>query len=287
MPSTSRPGEVRAAGAVVLRKGQVLLVHRPAYDDWSFPKGKLDRGEASPSAAVREVGEETGLRVRLGVPLSRQSYPNGSRTKVVDYWVGRVVGDPDVSSYLVNHEIDEVDWVDVDKAGKRLTYRRDRRTLKEALATGKATRALVLLRHAQARSRKRWARDDRERPLLMTGLAQARRAAPVLEAYGVSRILTSSSRRCVDTVRPYAERTGWPLTCTDALAEEDATPASVLEVVDDLVHTGEDGVLCTHRPVLPTVYDALGIPNEPQATGEVVVVHHRSGTIRAIERHLG
>jgi len=96
MPSASRPGDVRAAGAVVLRKGRVLLVHRPAYDDWSFPKGKLDRGESTVAAAIREVEEETGLRVRLGVPLSRQSYPTAARTKVVDYWVGRVVGDHDV-----------------------------------------------------------------------------------------------------------------------------------------------------------------------------------------------
>src|SRR5437868_5505689 len=120
MPSTSRPDEVRAAGAVVLRNNQVLLVHRPAYDDWSFPKGKLDPGESAPVAAVREVAEETGVRIRLGVPLRTQSYPNGGgRTKVVDYWVGRVVGDHDVSGYLVNDEIDEVCWVGVDKAERR------------------------------------------------------------------------------------------------------------------------------------------------------------------------
>src|SRR5919112_5587530 len=97
MPATSRAGAVRAAGAVVLRRGQVLLVHRPAYDDWAFPKGKLDRSELAPLAAVREVQEETGIRVRLGAPLTSQSYPNGARTKVVDYWVGRVVGGSDVS----------------------------------------------------------------------------------------------------------------------------------------------------------------------------------------------
>ena len=287
MPSASRPGDVRAAGAVVLRRGRVLLVHRPAYDDWSFPKGKLDRGETTVAAAVREVEEETGLRVRLGVPLARQSYPNGARTKVVDYWVGRVVGDHDVSGYQVNAEIDDVAWVKVEKAADRLTYKRDRRTLAEALETGKGTRALVVLRHGQARARKSWRHDDRLRPLMALGKTQARRLVPVLDAYAVSRLVTSSSIRCVDTVAPYAEHSGWPTLPTDGLSEEDATDASVLAIVDEVVAAGEDAVLCSHRPVLPSIYDALGIPREHHATGELVVIHHRGGRVRAVERHLG
>jgi 8-oxo-dGTP diphosphatase len=271
----------------VLRQGQVLLVHRPAYDDWSFPKGKLDPGEVAPVAAVREVGEETGVRARLGVPLASQWYPTARGTKVVDYWVGRVVGDSDVSGYLVNAEIDEVDWVPVEKADKRLSYTRDRTTLREALTTGKKTRALVLLRHGKARSRKAWRKDDRKRPLLVAGTAQARAAVPLLAAYGVTRIVTSTSTRCAETVTPYAENTGWPITRTDGLSEEDASDASVLAIMDELLHSGEDAVLCTHRPVLPSVYDALGVPPEHQATGELVVVHHRQGRVRALERHLG
>jgi 8-oxo-dGTP diphosphatase len=287
MPSASRPGDVRAAGAVVLRKGRVLLVHRPTYDDWSFPKGKLDRGETSVAAAVREVEEETGLRVRLGVPLSRQSYPNGARTKVVDYWVGRVTNGHDVSTYEVNAEIDEVAWVSIEKAVDRLTYKRDRRTLAEAVHTGKPTRALVVLRHGQARARKTWRRDDRLRPLMVLGNTQARAVVPVLDAYAVSRVVSSSSTRCIETVRPYVEHSGWPLTTTDGLAEEDATDASVLAIVDELIASGEDALLCTHRPVLPSVYDALGIAREHHATGELVVVHHRAGRVRAVERHAG
>jgi len=287
MAPQSRSAEVRAAGAVVLRKGRVLLVHRPAYDDWSFPKGKLDPGELSPVAAVREVEEETGVRVRLGVPLGGQRYPNGSRSKVVDYWVGRVVGDHDVSGYAVNDEIDEVAWVDVEKVEERLTYRRDRRTLREALATGKKTRALVVLRHGKARSRRAWHHDDRRRPLLKAGKDQARAAVPVLEAFGVSRIVTSSSARCADSVAPYAARTGTTMTPTDGLSEEDSTRRSVAEIVADLLRADEDAVLCTHRPVLPKVYDAIGIPAERHATGELVVVHHRRGRVRAVERHLG
>ena len=94
----------------------MLLVHRPRYGDWSFPKGKLDRGELAPVAAVREVGEETGVRIRLGTPLSYQRYPSGDRMKTVSYWHGRVIGDHSVDGYLVNDEIDEVAWVPLRKA---------------------------------------------------------------------------------------------------------------------------------------------------------------------------
>jgi 8-oxo-dGTP pyrophosphatase MutT (NUDIX family)/phosphohistidine phosphatase SixA len=287
MAPTSSPGDVLAAGAVVLRKGQVLLVHRPAYDDWSFPKGKLDRGEHPAVAAVREVGEETGLRVRLGVPLGRQSFPNGGRTKVVDYWVGRVLGDPDVSGYLVNAEIDEVAWVPVDKARAKLSYRRDCDTLREALTVGRKTRALVVLRHGQARARKTWKPDDRLRPLVAEGHAQAQVVVPLLAAYGVSRIVTSSSLRCVDTVLPYAIGSGRPMARTDGLSEEEATVRTVRAVVGDLVDSDTDAVLCTHRPVLPIVYDCLGVEPLSQSTGELVVVHHRGGRVRSVERHLG
>jgi 8-oxo-dGTP diphosphatase len=121
----------------------------------------------------------------------------------------------------------------------------------------------------------------------VAGTRQARAAVPLLAAYGVTRIVSSSSTRCVETVSPYVESSGWPLTRTDLLSEEDATSRSVLEVVDELLHADEDAVLCTHRPVLPAVYDAIGVPVEHQSTGELVVVHHRRGRVRALERHLG
>jgi 8-oxo-dGTP pyrophosphatase MutT (NUDIX family)/phosphohistidine phosphatase SixA len=287
MATTSSPGDVLAAGAVVLRKGRVLLVHRPAYDDWSFPKGKLDRGEHAAVAAVREVHEETGVRVRLGVPLARHSYPSGGRTKVVDYWVGRVLGDPDVSGYQVNDEIDDVEWVPLDKARGKLSYPRDGDTLREALVLGKKTRALMVLRHGEARTRKSWNDDDRLRPLVAEGHAQAQAVVPLLAAYGASRIVTSSSLRCVDTVRPYAERSGRPMTRADGLSEEDATRRSVCACVEALVGSRENAVLCTHRPVLAAVYECLGVEPLGQATGELIVVHHRGGRVRAVERHLG
>ncbi|UMG91091.1 NUDIX domain-containing protein [Nocardioides sp. TF02-7] len=106
------------------------------------------------AAAVREVAEETGLHVRLGPPLASQRYETGGRMKTVGYWTGRVVGDDDVSLYRPNDEIDRVEWVPVAEAPDRLTYPYDRQTLADALEVRRRTRALVVLRHGQARSRK-------------------------------------------------------------------------------------------------------------------------------------
>jgi phosphohistidine phosphatase SixA/8-oxo-dGTP pyrophosphatase MutT (NUDIX family) len=282
-----QPRDVLAAGAVVTRKGkQVLLVHRPTYDDWSFPKGKLDRGEHATVAAVREVDEETGVHIRLGRPLSGQRYStNASRMKSVAYWQGWAVGDDDVSGYLVNHEIDEVVWVPYDQARKLLTYPRDQETLKEALKRPKKTRALIVLRHASARSRKSWRRDDRRRPLLRSGELQAERLVPLLAAYDATRVVSSPNTRCVQTVQPYADTTGWKLEQVDGLSEEDATAKTVLETVDDLLDGADNAVLCTHRPVLPAVFDALGVRELHLEPGGLLVVHHRKGKVIATEHH--
>jgi 8-oxo-dGTP diphosphatase len=279
------PRDVRAAGAVVTRKhGQVLLVHRPKYDDWSFPKGKLDRGEHVVTAAVREVAEETGLDIRLGPALSSQRYlQSNGRWKTVEYWTGRVVGSDDVSGYQPNDEIDAVEWVEWSAAMARLTYPYDRETLTEARPLRRKTRALVVLRHGKARSREAWKKDDRLRPLLQVGLSQAQHLVPLLAAFDVTSAHTSSSTRCVQTVTPYVDATGWPVKLYDELSEEDATADGVVDVVDALLDAGESTVLCTHRPVLPTVFDALGVPDVRLEPGEMLVVHHRKGKVVATE----
>lgn len=284
-------GPIIAAGAVVLRRRagatEVLLVHRPKYDDWAYPKGKLDPGEGVRTAAVREVREETGVAIRLGPPLADQCYPtnmNGTgRPKLVHYWVGRATGDDDVSGYAVNHEIDAVRWIPVDEAPTLLTYDRDRATLVEALLFAKADSPLVVLRHAQARSRKRWPGDDRERTLTVAGERQAERLPPLLAAYAVTRLVSSSSRRCWTTLVPYADAAGLPLEGTDVLSEEDVTDEGLEDELTWLTGLGEPAVLCTHRPVLPRVFDLLGVDPGPLEPAGMVVVHHRKGRVVAVE----
>ena len=283
---------VRAAGAVVVRRGEVLLVHRPKYDDWSFPKGKLDPGEHPAAAAVREVEEESGVRVRLGRPLSQQRYLVGNGVvseKVVDYWVGfpGQGEDGDVRRFRPNSEVDRLGWFSPKKARKVLTYEHDRETLDEALADVAATVPFVVLRHGKALGRKEWGGDDAARPLAALGKEQAELLVPVLGAFGVRRVLTSSSTRCRDTVEPYAAATGLDLQLSETLTEEDSTPAPVGAAVGRLVASGAPAVLCTHRPVLPWVFEALGVQPAPRLEpGELLVAHLREGAVVAAETHL-
>jgi len=128
--------QVKASGGVVYRRAgdgiEILLVHRPRYDDWSLPKGKLDPGESWEGAAIREVEEETGLRCDLGTELSPVAYrDNKDRAKVVRYWLMEATGAG--GEFVPNHEVDELRWLPAGEAPARLTYPRDAGLVREAL----------------------------------------------------------------------------------------------------------------------------------------------------------
>lgn len=281
--------DVLAAGVVVFRPGrEVLLVHRPKYDDWSFPKGKLERGEHATAAAVREVREETGLAVRLGPRLSSQRYPVAKGMKTVHYWAGRAIDSTDVSGYRANAEIDQVAWVPFDKALRLLSYPHDVALLAEARHQRKRTQVVVVLRHAEARARDSWRGDDRLRPLLAVGKRRSAALAPILAAYDVRRVVSSTSTRCVETVQPYAERARVRIEKRAGLTEEGATPAKVRAGIDGVLRALKDRgptLVCSHGPVLPEVLRALGVEAVELAKGEMLVVHLRKGAVVATERH--
>lgn len=118
-----RPKVVRAAGGVVVRPGpEVLLVHRPKYDDWTFPKGKADPGESDEECALREVWEETGLRCELETELASTRYHDSrGRRKVVRWWRMKTVE----GTFEPNREVDEIAWLSPDAAAEQLSYERD------------------------------------------------------------------------------------------------------------------------------------------------------------------
>ncbi len=262
------PIVVRAAGVVLWRhkKGrlQVALVHRPRYDDWSWPKGKLDRGEDWAAAAARETLEETGLAVRLGARLPSQTYPlertNGRPTsKRVEYWAGTPIG----GSGKLKHEIDDVAWLSPEKAAKRLTYDRDRLQLEALVAMadgeGLATWTLLVVRHAKSQPRKSWKKPDMIRPLTTVGKRRASRMAPILTAYAPERILTSPSTRCHDTMAPFAQQAVVPLSTKRGFSEEgfEERPYKVAKHLTNVFLSGRSTAICTHGPVLHAVMDEL------------------------------
>ncbi|HYN66218.1 MAG TPA: NUDIX hydrolase [Ornithinibacter sp.] len=275
---------IPAAGTVPWRLTsaglEVAVVHRPRYDDWSWAKGKLDPGEDWAVAAVRETEEETGLVVRLGPALPEARYTLLGRDgtpddKVVRYWSARVTGG---DGHLLN-EIDEVVWLDVPTAHARLDYARDRDQLLALVRLQQTDRLdtwpLVLVRHAHAVARGSWrGGDDTTRPLDDLGRARAVALSGVFTAYGVTRVVTSPSERCLRTVEPYAVCAGLGVRTRPGLSEEgfEADPTNAHRHLARLLERGEPALLCTHGPVLPALLDDLEQRLDLDSVGAVEVV---------------
>lgn len=269
----SRRPPVLAAGALVWRlkndKLQVLVVHRPRYDDWSFPKGKAEPGESMVLTAIREVAEETGRQIVLGRYLgkARRRLVSGRKKRTL-YWAAQVLPEAGPGEGLraavkpaSKHEIDKVRWWKAEKAARKLTHADDKRLLARLVdwyESGQLqVRSLVLVRHAKAVSRATWGygiNSEITRPLVMgRGQAQARDVAALLSAYGVRELVSSPWRRCVDTLAPYAHGCGLDLRSDEAFTEVSALMAPELMQASfrDLLERGS----------------ALDGPPEPEAVG--------------------
>jgi 8-oxo-(d)GTP phosphatase len=294
--------EIRSAGAVVWRSAgrgaQVLLVHRPKYDDWSLPKGKLEPGEHVLAAAVREVGEETGLRVALGRRLRPVRYLVNDVPKRVDYWVAEAPGA--AAEFVPNDEVDDVAWVPADAAiATRTTYSRDAGTIAKFLARPWRTTPMILLRHASAGSKAHWTGDESARPLDTDGERDARALAGLLRCFGISRIVSAPAERCIATVRPYAASIG-------ARSPGGVEVEPLLGVSHDRTGAGPDAekavaalaaadepvVICAHRENLPVLVAAacveLGakpLDGKPLHKSEFLVLHRADGRLAAVERY--
>ena len=289
------PGRpILAGGAVVtrehsLRGTEVVVVHRKRYDDWTLPKGKVEAGESLPVCAVREVHEETGVTIRLGVPLDSISYEAGNAgLKKVDYWGGIVL---DSVRRAPDAEVDVVSWLPVRAALSRLTYSHDHFLVQQYLEQPPTT-PLIILRHAKAMDRKDWSRKDSARPINTRGRRQARMLVPMLNAYGVTKLVSSTSTRCVATVLPYAQQEELPIETHSLLSEEEGENNAkgvgrlMRKIRAATLKTGEPTAVCVHRPVLPHILDALNIAPATLVTGELLVAHLTSeGTVHALERH--
>ena len=314
---------IYAAGAVVLRGAgkhtEVLTVFRPHRNDWSLPKGKVDPGERLAATAVREVFEETGIWVTLGVPLSTVRYkvldPRSDSPllskKSVNYWRAHVdddaieIGDIDrPAEWMPNDEVSELRWVRASKVHAHLTYRHDVDIVQEALLGPLDTSAFMVLRHADAEKRVDFraregdeASDDR-RPLTVLGRQQAEALADVLAAFGISNVVSSSAERTMATVTPFATEQQLRVRPLDSLTEGNfaANPKAGLGDFLPLLKHAEGTVACVHRPTMKRLLRGLGSafgqtsPDPSLKPAEYVVLHRpvrrkKDGSISKV--HLG
>ncbi|WP_111720731.1 NUDIX domain-containing protein [Homoserinimonas sp. OAct 916] len=262
---------IYASGAVCWRiidsKLRILLIHRSRYNDVSLPKGKVDAGESLPQAAVREIEEETGLKVALGVPLgvTRYTMPKGI-DKVVHYWAAEVTDEAQLASaFLPNSEVAALEWVSLKKARTMLSYPRDAEILdnfKALVDQGvTSTYAMIVLRHGKAISPEKFDGDDHDRTLTDRGRAQAANVAAAIAAWGPEKIVTSTAKRCRSTVVPLEKLMGLQARRTDAISQRayEWGESDVRGVIGKLVRAKQSAVVCSHGPVIPEIIREIAL----------------------------
>jgi 8-oxo-dGTP diphosphatase len=273
-------------------------VHRPAYDDWSLPKGKSEPGEHILLTAVREVLEETCVRPVLGPRLPTVEYISWGRPKRVSYWTAFGAG----LEAAPGQEIDAISWLPLARARKQLADTHDDPVI--SALSPLETVPLILARHASAGRKADWAGDDFARPLDAAGEADASVLAGLLACFApAARVISSPALRCTETVRPYAEGSGGTVEAEACLIPYGRSPdfssrteqaGALRHLLSALVAQRRPVVLCLHRENLPEVLAAtcaaLGVPAAVPADpalpkGGFWVAHGADGELAALERY--
>lgn len=285
---------IYAAGAVLWRLGakkkvEIALIHRPRYDDWSLPKGKLDPNETMIGCAYREVIEETGYSAIFGPELGHATYIVDGVTKFVKYWSAQVSGEP--TGKPNPQEVDAVLWLSPADARKKLTLDDDRSVVDFFLEFGTGTTPLVLLRHAKAVKREDWDGDDGDRPLANVGQIQAKRLLSKFLPYAIEEVHSSDAMRCIETIEPMTRSLKMHPIFSIDLSEYRYTKdkEAALDYAQDLMGRGQSAIICSHSPILPKLLKVLigkknfKELNQKLEPAEAWVLHHRDGEIIAID----
>ena len=260
---------ILAAGAVLWRKSEkkkieVLIIHRPKYDDWTFPKGKAEIGEPLIACAYREVLEETNIETAFGPYLGEVEYLTNDGKKKVSFWSAKVVKEKD---FKPNTEVDQLKWVEVTKVKELLTLDTDRKILEQFLQIEPDTKPLILLRHAKAVTRDEWQGEDDDRPLDSYGQNQAKRLLAMYQVFNLGQIHSSDAVRCYDTVVAIAKGLNIKLEVTGKLSESTfkKDKEKAFDYAKDLIKLNESVLLCSHNPILPKMLNKLTKKSEVDA----------------------
>jgi len=260
-----RVDRIEAAGGVLWRSGlrtataeprqgiEIALVHRPGRARWSLPKGKLECGEHSVIAALREVHEETGFHAFLGPALGATDYLKGGVPKRVRYWSMRA----GAGAFTPTAEIDDLMWVPLDEAAQ-VARRRDVPVIERfGRADAHRLRPLVLVSPASVKVMKGSRGREPRRPLDGRGRRQATALAALIQAYGIRRAFAADALRCAQTLRPFETDSD---VRHEAILPVRGTAAEIREAVDNVIEVAQRGVpalVCADRRVLARLTDEL------------------------------
>ena len=285
---------ILAAGALVWRKSkekkiEIAVIHRPKYNDWTIPKGKVELNESSIACAYREVIEETSLETEFGMYLGEVKYQSLDGPKQVSFWSAQVVKE---NTFTPNSEVDEIKWVEAAKAAKFLSLESDTEILSKFNKLKYESKPLVLLRHAKALSRDEWQGDDDDRPLDSLGQMQAKRLLSIYQAFNLEQIHTSDAIRCYDTVEPMAKALGLRLEVSNKLSESafKKDKEDAFDYARDLIKSDKRALLCSHNPILPKVLNKLTKKSDVESDEEKLypadawVIHRIGKEIIQIDR---
>lgn len=285
---------IRAAGAVLWRQKshneiEIALIHRPRYDDWSLPKGKIEENESALECAYREIFEETGIRANFTRQLDSIEYEDNGQSKRVIYWAAQSTSA--TSNFVANEEVDQLQWLSPSAALETLSHPLDAQVLQRFIEQPANTDTWIILRHTKALERGDWDSDDSKRPLSDLGFEQARKLINRMLPYRIDEIYTSDYLRCMQSVAPLAtSRELVPVTIADLNEETfEFDPQKAISFANALKQDQKNILICSHNPIIPTML--RGILNTSLKSrkliklepGDAWIVHRVNGEITGLD----
>jgi len=285
---------IRAAGALLWRENaqreiEIALIHRPRYDDWSLPKGKIEHEESALECAYRELYEETGIKGSFTRQLGSVEYQESGHLKRVIFWAAQC--SLNSSTFTPNEEVDQLLWLTPMLASEKATHDSDKTIIANFLSQDSHTDTLIILRHTKALERGDWDEEDGLRTLSEIGLDQAQMLIKHLEPFAIEEIYSSDYRRCIQTVTPIAHKRGITVVEVAKLNEEsfETDPQLAISFANALKQDQKNILICSHNPVIPTML--RGILNSKLKNkdlirlepGDAWIVHRVRGEIVGLD----